>query len=179
MSCRLGWENNESLPCPLSYHPWFAEHLMYKGETVIRTAYHQVWMGVLTIVYFHDPPLPIGNTRLYISSELGDQLLKSLKFTTSWAVVFVPPPKWILVSTNILNDELMSFLEIPMDASLIAMWWAFHQCLWFSPDAWWPPSTTNTNTKIQSLRFSPDAGPPSLQPPVPHSTSTKKYQEHH
>ena len=47
---------------------------MYKGETVIRTAYPQVWTGVLTIVYFHDPPVPIGNTRLYISSELGDQL---------------------------------------------------------------------------------------------------------
>ena len=47
---------------------------MYKGETGIRTAYDQVWMGLLTIVYCHDPPLPIGNTRLYISSELGDQL---------------------------------------------------------------------------------------------------------
>ena len=47
---------------------------MYKGETGIRTAYHQVWMGLLTIVYCHDPPLPIGNTRLYISSELGDHL---------------------------------------------------------------------------------------------------------
>ena len=137
MSCRLGWENNGSLPRPLSYHPWFAENLIYKGETVIRTAYHQVWMGVLTIVYFHDTPLPIGNTQLYISSELGDQLLKSLKFTTSWAVVFVPPPKWILASMNIL-DELMSFLKMPMDASLIAIWRAFHLCLWFSPGAWWP-----------------------------------------
>ena len=67
------------LPITPSYHPWFTEHLMYKGETVIRTAYHQVWMGVLTIVYFHDTPLPIGNTQLYISSELGDQLLKSLE----------------------------------------------------------------------------------------------------
>ena len=152
MSCRLGWENNGSLPRPLSYHPCFTEHLMYKEETVIRTAYHQVWTGVLTIVYFHDPPVPIGNTRLYISSELGDQTLKSLKFTASWVDVFVPPPKWILASTNILDGELMSFIKMPMDASLIAIWRAFHQCLWFSPDAWWPPS---------------------LQPPVPHSTNTR------
>ena len=49
---------------PLSYHPWFTEHLMYKGETVIRTAYHQVRMGVLTIVYCLDPPLPIASTLL-------------------------------------------------------------------------------------------------------------------
>ena len=122
---------------------------MYEGEIVIRTAYHQVWTGVLTIVYFHDPPLPIGNTRLYISSELGDQTLKSLKFTASWVVVFVPLPKWILASTNILDDELMSFPKMPMDASLIAIWRAFHLCLWFCPDAWWPPSLQPLQIRIQ------------------------------
>ena len=80
---------------------------------------------------------------------MGDQTLKSLKFTASWVDVFVPPPKWILASTNILDDELMSFIKMPMDASLIAIWRAFHQCLWFCPDAWWPPSLQPLQIQVQ------------------------------